>query len=274
MSSTLTWDPEEYARHSSAQLGWAQELTARLALQGSEALLDVGCGDGKMTAALSRALSGGFVLGVDSSPAFIAYARSHYPQAEYPNLRFEQMDARNLSYGRRFDVIFSNAVLHWVDDHPAFLAGCARLLRARGRLSLSCGGAGNAAEIIAVLEELIRQPPWAPCFTGFGFPYFFYSPEDYAGWLPAAGFEPLRLALVEKDMQHSGRAGLAGWIRTTWLPYTQRVPQAQRQAFIFSLVEAYLARQPLDAAGQCHVRMVRLEVEAQLKEHEITGTGG
>ena len=64
------------------------------------------------------------------------------------------------------------------------------------------------------------------------------------------------------DMTHTGRDGLAAWVRTTWLPYTQRLPEDRREAFVADAVERYLDRHPPDAAGQTHVAMVRLEVEA------------
>ena len=258
----MNWNPEEYARNSSAQLTWARELIDRLKLDGSETVLDVGCGDGKITAEFVRVLPDGFVLGTDSSPAFIDYARSHYPPERFPNLRFEMIDARQLSSDRSFDLIFSNAALHWVDDHLAFLSGCARLLRPGGRLVVSCGGKGNAADIIAVLESIIRQPTWSNYFTDFEFPYYFYSPQDYRPLLDTAGLRANRLELVEKDMIHSGREEMAGWIRTTWLPYLQRVPVHLREKLIDEVVEAYLAINPLDDKGRSHVRMIRLELEA------------
>ena len=70
----MNWNPEEYARNSTAQLIWAKELIAKLNLEGHEVLLDVGCGDGKITAEVSKAVPRGLVLGVDSSMAFIDYA--------------------------------------------------------------------------------------------------------------------------------------------------------------------------------------------------------
>jgi trans-aconitate methyltransferase len=262
----MNWNPEEYAKNSTAQQVWAKELIARLHLEGHEVLLDVGCGDGKITAEVARVVPQGFVMGIDSSAVFVDYARGHYPSSVYPNLQFAQMDARHLVFDRSFDIIFSNATLHWVDDHRAFLDRCARILKPQGRLMISCGGAGNAQEIISVMGELIGEPSWASYFAGFAFPYFFYSPADYSYWLAEAGFHPIHLALVEKDMVHQGCAGLCGWLRTTWMPYVDQIPEDRREAFIGVCAERYLRVHPLDEMGNSHVGMVRLEVEAVLKD--------
>ena len=78
MSKTM-WNPKDYAKNSDAQLKWAEELRRSLDLQGDESVLDVGCGDGKITADFSAALPKGQVVGVDSSPEMIAYATRNYP---------------------------------------------------------------------------------------------------------------------------------------------------------------------------------------------------
>ena len=259
----MEWNPIDYAENSSAQLAWARELIARLNLSGNESVLDVGCGDGGVTSELSRNLPEGLVLGIDSSAAFVEHASQRYGSKAYPNLSFKQMDARRLISDRSFDIVFSNAALHWVDDHPAFLAGAARLLKPSGTLIVSCGGEGNAAGIVNAMDEVIYRKDWARYFSEFDFPYYFYSTTDYESWLPAAGFTATRLELVEKDMVHPGREGLAGWIRTTWIPYTQHVPARIRDRFVSEFLDAYLARHPLDGAGQSHVRMIRLECEAR-----------
>ena len=261
----MEWNPEDYAQNSDVQLAWARELIARLELSGNETVLDVGCGNGCVAAELARALPEGFVRGIDSSTAFVEYAARHYRSDVYSNLQFEQMDARSMVSDRRFDIVFSNAALHWVDDHPAFLGGAARLLRAGGTLILSCGGEGNAAGIVQAMEEVIQKNQWSGYFTEFAFPYYFYSTTDYETWLPEAGFTKTRLELVEKDMTHHGSEGLAGWVRTTWIPYTHQVPARLRDQFVSDCVGAYLAHRPLDRAGQSHVRMVRLECEARLE---------
>jgi len=65
------------------------------------------------------------------------------------------------------------------------------------------------------------------------------------------GFKINTLRLVPKDALYDGAAGLAVWLRTTWLPFVQRVPENLRDAFIAAVTRRYIAKHPLDAAGQC-----------------------
>lgn len=256
------WCAADYARNSSAQLKWAEELIAKLALVGDERLVDIGCGDGKITAHLAGRLSRGAVVGIDASPDMIALAAASFPAAQYPNLDFRCMDATALTLPQDSDIAFSNAALHWVADHQAVLRGVRACLRTGGRLLFQMGGRGNAREVFSVLDALIRSSAWRGYFEDFRAPYYFYGIEEYGAWLPALGFTPKRVELMPKDMQHDGRNGLKGWLRTTWFPYTDCLPAELREVFLDEVVEAYAAEHPLDREGRTHVDMVRLEVEA------------
>lgn len=72
----------------------------------------------------------------------------------------------------------------------------------------------------------------------------------------------MQITIVPKDMQHVGTEGLKGWLRTTWFPYIDRLPIELRDAFLAEMVEMYTVAHPIDALGNIHVKMVRLEVEA------------
>jgi trans-aconitate 2-methyltransferase len=261
------WDPEDYQKGSGEQQKWARELIAKLSLRGDERVLDIGCGDGKVTAEIARFLPNGTVLGIDSSEEMVCFAREHLGPGMYPNLSFEVEDARRLTFREEFDIVFSNATLHWVIDHRPVLRGIRRSLKPGGRLLAQMGGRGNAAGVVAILAKMAKDKRWTPNFTGFRFPYGFHGPEKYERWLKAAGLRPIRVELIRKDMVHGGRAQLAGWLRTTWLPYTQRIPEAERARFVDELVVRYEEVYPPDADGSIHVGMVRLEVEARRPEN-------
>jgi trans-aconitate methyltransferase len=171
-----------------------------------------------------------------------------------------------MDFQPEFDVVFSNAALHWVHDHLPVLRSIARALRPSGRALLQMGGQGNAAAIIDVAEKLMRKEPWRSFFHGFSFPYAFYGAEEYRNLAKEAGLVPRRIELIPKTMRHEGKEGLAAWIRTTWLPYTQRVPAGMREEFIEEIAAVYEAEHGIDAKGFLAVGMVRLEVEAGKRE--------
>ena len=259
-----SWNADDYRRNSSAQQIFGRELIEKLALSGDERVLDLACGDGRLTAEIAEHLPKGSVVGLDSSAEMIAVARQSHPEDRYPNLIFQVGDVRELSFCREFDVVFSNAALHWVRDHGPVLAGIRESLKDRGRVLLQMGGRGNASEILAAVEELMESKRWKEYFRGFAFLYGFFGPEEYALWLKEAGFSARRVELIPKTAVYRDSGELEGWIRTTWLPYTSRVPEERRQAFIADLAAHYQERHPPDSAGAITVGLVRLEVEAAL----------
>jgi len=257
------WNAAEYAANSAVQQSWARELMARLPLRGQELVLDVGCGDGKVTAEIARAVPRGRVLGIDNSPEMMAFAQATFPPAKIANLKFQVCDARRMGSALgTFDLLFSNAALHWMDDHEAVLRGAASVLKPGGRLVVSCGGKGNAHDVFLALRPEMRRQRWRAYFRKVPAPYFFHAPGDYEKWLPKWGFKINHLSLAPKEATYAGADGFATWLRTTWLPYVQRVPENLREHFIAAVTRRYVAKHPPDAEGKVHVRMMRLEIEA------------
>jgi trans-aconitate methyltransferase len=256
------WNAQDYAKNSQNQFQWAKELIPKLKLQGNEKLLDIGCGDGKITAELARCLPDGRVVGVDSSEKMINLAKSSFPSKDYPNLSFQFMDARKLTFQSEFDRAFSNAALHWIVDQKAVLCGVQRSLKLGGRLLFQMAGKGNAQDVLSIIDELAAVEPWKGFFSNMTFPYGFYDPEEYKAFLQQTGLVAERIELFPKDMKFNGAEGLAGWVRTTWLPFTDKLPVELRPKFVELIVNRYLKEHPADAEGTVHVGMMRIEVEA------------
>ncbi len=259
----IRWNAADYHRSSSFQSGCGREVHARLALRGDETIIDLGCGDGRLTAELADRVPGGAVIGVDADPDMIAFARAHHARA---HVGFVQADARSFSLAgalaRQADLVVSTAALHWVADQEAVLRRCRAHLAPGGRLVFQMGGRGNSEEIIGAARLVAGDPRWSRWLQPFTHPWRFPGPEEYRGWLERTGFRPARVELVPKDMVHEGPADLAGWLRTTWMPVLGRVPAPLRPALVEAIVEQHLVLRPRDAAGRTHVAMVRLEVEA------------
>ena len=259
---TAKWNAADYAANSTVQQSWARELIVKLKLVGDEHILDVGCGDGKVTAEIARALPRGSVTGADDSPQMIEFAKKNFTTKEFPNLRFRVMDARKIKFDRRFDLIFSNAALHWIDDHQAILRGASAVLKPGGRLMVSCGGKGNADDVFTALRPEMRRARWCEFFRRMPKPYFFHAPDNYENWLPRFGFKIQKVELTPKDATYDGAEGFATWLRTTWIPYVQCVPENLREEFIVAVTRRYVAKHPPDVENKVHVRMVRLEIDA------------
>ncbi len=253
------WNAGEYAKYSSAQKTWAEELIAKLNLKGNEHVLDLGCGEGKITAEIASLVPDGSVVGVDNSEEMITLAQERY---SFNNLSFRVMDAKEINYSNQFDVVFSNAALHWVDDHKKVLEGINRSLKPGGRFLIQTGGKGNAAAAFETINEMSLMKEWMPFLNEVKSPYNFLSDKDYEVLVPEAGFRPVRIELIPKDMVHDGIEGFKGFIRTTWLPYTLRIPEDKREQFISDAAGLFVRKYPADKEGKVHIGMVRLEAEA------------
>ena len=149
MVDSQKWDPDNYARTASFVPRLGAHLIERLHPRPGELILDVGCGDGTLTADI--AASGARVIGIDSSPEMVEAARRR-------GLDVRLMAAERLDLKERFDAAFSNAALHWVRDLEGAVAGIARHLEPGGRFIGEFGGHGNVAAILtAILARLATR---------------------------------------------------------------------------------------------------------------------
>jgi len=120
------------------------------------------------------------------------------------------MAAQQLDCSSKFDIVFSNAALHWINDHRPVLAGIRKCLRAGGWMLVPMGGKGNAADVLGVFEVMRHEPAWRQYFAGFSLTFGFFSAEEYRLWLWEAGLSPVRVELIRKDMSYPSREGFAG----------------------------------------------------------------
>ena len=256
------WNAEDYEKNSSWQQKLATELIATIDLKGNERILDIGCGDGKVTAEIARNVPNGAVLGIDKSEEMIDYAQSKFPSSNYPNLSFQYGDASQLNFENELDLVVSFSCLHWIIDHIPVLAGIKRSLKPGGRTILQFGGKGNASTLIGIANKAIAQGRWTNYFQDFSLPYGFYGDDEYKEWLNQVGLKPTSVKLIPQTMLQKGKEGLIGWIRTTWLPLTSRIPEELQQEFIEDLANTYVESHPPDSDGFVCVPMTRLKVEA------------
>lgn len=244
-SSPQLWNAAQYARNARFVADLGAPVVDLLDPKPGESILDLGCGDGALTAGLVKA--GCRVIGVDASADMIAAARTL-------GLDARVMDGQSLPFVGEFDAVFSNAALHWMKQPDQVIAGVWRALKPGGRFVGEMGGHGNVAHIVSALEAaLTARRMTVPS------PWFFPTPEAYRALLEAGGFEVHQAELIPRPTVLPGDVG--AWLETFAQPFTSALPEPDRPALIAELVDA-LRPALLGADGQWRADYVRLRFSA------------
>lgn len=250
------WNAGGYYRQSALQKWVADEHLRSLTLAGDERVIDVGCGDGKITAEIADRLPRGSALGVDPSADMIAFAREHFRQK---NLDFATGDATRLAYRDEFDLAVSFNALHWVIDQAAALSSIRAALRPGGRAFLEFVPQADRRSLEDVLEATRRSPRWAQYFTRYRTPYVHVSPERYASLAKDGGLQVERIETERKQWDFETRQGFVDWARITFVEWTRMVPEAERDRFIDDVLDVYA--QVGDEVGPNIFVFYQMEVE-------------
>ena len=233
------WDAKAYSERSALQKWLADSHLAQLELHGTERVLDVGCGDGQITAEIARRLNSGSVLGVDPSTRMIAFAQAHFAKLEYPNLVFAVADATSLPYRREFDLVVSFNALHWVRDQGAALRGIRAALRPAGRAFLEFVSQGPRKSLEDVVEETCESERWARYFVGHAPPYVHLAPEQFRELASGAELRVERLERELKSWDFKSRQAFADWAAVGCIAWTTNLPEPERPAFIDDVLDRY-----------------------------------
>ena len=248
------WDPARYRRNAGFVAELGRPLLDLLAPKPGEHILDLGCGDGALTAeiaAISR------VTALDASPEQVAAARAR-------GLDAIVADGTRLSFDAEFDAVFSNAALHWMRDPDAVIAGVWRALKPGGRFVAECGGAGNVESVRRALAAALARRGIDAEATG---PWYFPEPEEYRARLERAGFRVRSLTLLPRPTRLPG--ALADWLDTFAESFLATVPPQTRPR-VKAEVEDMLRDGFSDAAGVWTLDYVRLRFAA-VKPPEAKG---
>jgi trans-aconitate methyltransferase len=265
-ATTLTWSPTTYeaiSRHF--QVRNAQAVLSLHTFNGSETVLDVGSGDGLVTAThIAPRVPLGRVVGLDVSLNMLAHARGKYPVSSFQNVSFIEGDACNLDAAletavgvpRQFNLVFSNATLHWLIEnqtqsdskHLAALGGMNRCLSPDGAVLLAFVGQGALEGLVAASLEVTRSPQWSSYFDGFRFPEL-YSAERYAELVAQAGLKPVHVEIVDQVMSLSSASELARWFQVSMRSFMARLAALDMPAqldFATQAVQRYVGAGDLE----------------------------
>jgi trans-aconitate 2-methyltransferase len=230
------WNAAAYAKRSSLQEAMAAEVLALLHLDGNERVLDIGCGDGRVTAEIARRLPHGSVVGIDASHDMIAFAQTHVAQ---PNLLFEIADAANLSFHNEFDRIVSFNALHWLPDPDPALRCIRAAMKPTARAQLRLVPQGPRKSLEAVMEETRQSLRWTNHFQDFTNPYLRATLEQYAAAAERNHFRVDAIRLSDKSWDFQSRENFFAFGSVTFVEWTRRVPDSEKPAFINEVLDRY-----------------------------------
>ena len=233
------WDASEYARISQLQEAMAAEVISLLDLKGTEHVLDVGCGNGKVTAEIASRAPQGTVLGIDSSADMVAFAVSQFGRSVRTNLRFEIADARHLSFRDEFDLVVSFNALHWIKEQDQALRSIRTALKSDGTAQLRLVPAGKRKSLENVIEETRLSSRWVRYFQGFDDPYLHLTPEQYGALAERNGLQIRRIHTAAKAWDFESRSAFLAFGSVTFVEWTQFIPEAERLAFVADVLDRY-----------------------------------
>ena len=207
------WDPVGYLRFGDERGRPFTDLLARVAAREPRTVVDLGCGEGALTASLAQRWPGARVTGVDSSPEMLAAAAAH---AVPGRVTFIHGDAQGWQPDEPVDVLVTNAVLHWVPGHADLLRRWAGQLAPGGWLALQVPGNWRAPTH-ALLAGLCRSPRWAGS-VGDAAPAE-DAVLDPAGYLEVLAGAGLAVEAWETTYLHvlRGEDPVLAWVRSTVL---------------------------------------------------------
>ncbi len=242
-----TWDPQSYHANARFVADLAAPVVELMAPLPGERILDVGCGDGFLTAKI--AALGCDVIALDASAAQVEGARTL-------GLDARVADGEKLDFGPEFDAVFTNATLHWLKDHDAAIDGAWRALKPGGRFVGECGGAGCVAIIRAALGRALSKRGLDIAAVN---PWNFATAEEFGDRLRTRGFTVEYVEVFPRPTPLPG--DVRAWLETFAENFMKGIPAAERGGFLAE-VQADLRKDLCDGEGKWTADYTRLRFRA------------
>jgi trans-aconitate 2-methyltransferase len=213
------WDPDQYSKFAVERSKPFFDLLALVEPVPGGDVIDLGCGTGELTARLHERTGAATTVGVDSSEAMLEKARPFAGNG----LSFASGDIADFDAEARFDVVFANASLHWVPDHPRLLRRLAAGLRPGGQLAVQVpANADHPSHALA--DEVAREPRFAEYLRddpSISSPVC--RPEEYAELCYEIGFSKQQVRLQVYGHELAATTDVAEWTKGTTLLRFQRL---------------------------------------------------
>lgn len=240
----MAWDPSQYLKFSGERLQPALDLIARVPLAQPAEIVDLGCGAGNVAQVLAARWPGAALTGIDSSAEMLAKAKAALAKA-----RWVQGDIGATAFDRPPDLLFSNAALHWLDDHATLFPRLLRAVNAGGVLAIQMPR-NHGAPSHRAMAEAAKAGPWAKTLRPILRESPVAAPAFYYDLL-----KPLakRLDIWETEYLHvlEGDNPVVAWTKGTALkPLLDALVEPERSAFEAEYATRIRAAYPPRADGR------------------------
>lgn len=235
------WDPIDYEKNSDFQYQSAIAELEKLPIKANQKILDIGCGSGKISAALAERVPAGKVTGLDVSNKMIQYAQQQYTSLE--NLIFLAMDAEALQFYHHglkqfdHDWVVSFWALSWIKQHEQVISGIAKCLKEGGSIFLLVPL--NNVAIENTFLELREKIPWKYYFTDYQAPKNNIYPGLYEALMKKYGFTDVNYVNKTITKEFADKESLIKFVRP-WLAYLDPIPTLVQDVFLNEFIQYYL----------------------------------
>lgn len=228
------WNPEQYERFRNERSQPFFDLLSLVRPRPGLRVIDLGCGTGELTAELHEKLGASRTQGIDSSGAMLARCAALPPS---PTLTFERADIATLASAwsrepkERFDLVFSNAALHWLPSHEQLLSQITCAIAPKGQIAVQVP-ANHDHPTHTIAATIAAEPEYREPLSGYTRTSEVLSPVGYAELLNALGYAEQHVRLVVYAHRLAGRDDVFEWVKGTLLTdYERRLPPAIFQRF-------------------------------------------
>lgn len=243
------WNAKKYSENSNLQYGLATNALHHCSFKNNDAVLDIGCGDGRITILIADKIPAGQVIGIDASAAMIQHAAKF--EKHYKNLSFSQQEATQLNVENTFDWITSFSCLHWIENQQVVWEKIYKALKSGGKAVVLFYK--RHPYLWNTIDILIKKTPWRDYFKDFHTALhtskYECRNEEYAAILEACGFKIISMEEETRMYCFENRHELENFI-AAWLPHLSQIPEAQKDMFMKELCDDYFQIIPLETSGQ------------------------
>ena len=234
MTTLDTWDPRQYDKFERQREQPFYDLLTLVQPAHAMCIVDLGCGTGKLTRALHETLHARETIGIDRSDSMLSARRAEPPAN---GLRFEvgtieAFGERRLERHDRPDLVFSNAALHWVEDHEALMPRLTALLAPDGQLAFQVPAQHDDLTHVTA-AQLAAEGPYAAALGGWRKPQPVLTPDAYARLLYRCGFADPIVRLIVYPHVLESRDAVVDWVKGTLLTeYARHLPPDLFERFV------------------------------------------